>query len=63
LGLHGNTAPAVFIMAFECEKLVTVYSLVANNLGGGYRLAVHKTAVENRSCALITLASLKHYHN
>jgi hypothetical protein len=42
LGLHGNTAPTAFIMAVECEKLVAVYSLVANNLGGGDRLAVHK---------------------
>jgi hypothetical protein len=26
----------------DCEKLVTVYSLMANNLGGGDLLAVHK---------------------
>jgi hypothetical protein len=42
LDLHGNTAPTAFIVAVECENLVTVYSLVANNLGGGNRLAVHK---------------------
>lgn len=55
--------PTDAIMAVECEELVTVYSLAANNLRGGDRLAVHKTSVENRSCALIRLASLKHYHN
>ena len=42
LGLHGNTASTAFIMAVECEKLLTVYSLMANNLVGGNRLAVHK---------------------
>jgi hypothetical protein len=42
LGLHGNTASTAFIMAVECENLVKVYSLMASNLGGGDRLAVHK---------------------
>jgi hypothetical protein len=42
LGVYGNAAPTAFIMAVECEKVVTVYSLVANNFDGGDRLAVHK---------------------